>query len=108
MPAFKEFELVTDDEAIRRKEMRQWIHPKIVLLMLGGKWPEFRGFNFDAVEYFHCENGVLVPCDDATGEPIPGPNFKLVMIDDLSSPDPIMVIPDEFYNRIETDKEYKD
>jgi len=51
-----------------------------VKIMIGGKWPEFNGFNFDEVNHYEVHDGELVPCDSC-GDWIPGPNFKLIMSD---------------------------
>jgi len=51
---------------------------RLVKAMLGGEWPEARGFCFDAVDHFRCEDGRLVPYDGF--DPAPGPDFELVMI----------------------------
>jgi len=61
--------------------------PILVKFMLGGKWPEFHGFNFDAVHSYCLEkDGTLVPYDtDFGGEPVPGPSFALHLIDDVFS-----------------------
>jgi len=63
------------------------LSPILVKFMLGGQWPEFHGFDFDAVHSYRLEkDGALVPYDsDAGGNPVPGPSFKLEMIDDFIS-----------------------
>ena len=61
------------------------IEGDVVKAMLGGKWPEFHGFAFDAVPFWHVTSyGTLTPMDgeDKDSIPIPGPDFKLVMVDD--------------------------
>jgi len=57
----------------------------LVKEMLGGKWPDSgdskhwpSGFSFDDVPYFKVEDGYLVPWN--LGEPLPGPDFKLVIV----------------------------
>lgn len=57
----------------------------VVKAMLGGKWPEYHGFVFDQVLYWHVtSDGMLTPMDgaDKGANPIPGPDFKLTMVDD--------------------------
>ncbi len=51
-----------------------------VKTMLGGEWPEFKGFGFDQVNHYEVHDGELVPCD-MCGDFVPGPNFKLIMSD---------------------------
>jgi hypothetical protein len=60
-----------------------WLPRALVRKLLGDKWPEFHSFCFEAVDCFKLEDGVLIPYDGIDGEPVPGPNFKLVMIDDV-------------------------
>jgi len=52
------------------------LSPAMVKMLLGGKWPKFHGFNFNAVSSWLFENGELIPLDEL-GEEAPGPNLKL-------------------------------
>jgi hypothetical protein len=62
------------------------ISNELMLEMLGGQWPDSgestegwpRGFAFDEVDHWECEDGRLVPY--VGDEPAPGPDFKVVMI----------------------------
>jgi len=58
------------------------ISPALVKRFLGGEWPEFHGFNFDAVCYYRLEDGLLVPYD-GFGDIVPGPSFELTVVDDV-------------------------
>jgi hypothetical protein len=51
-----------------------------VLDLIGGKWPEVRGyegFSWSDVSHFVIENGVLIPVD-VCDNPVPGPSFEII------------------------------
>lgn len=75
------------------------ISPWLMKLILGGKWPEFHGFNFDAVHAFVLRPDLTIDPlasdfdDDECEDLAPGPSFKLKisMIDDVTSPVPKII-----------------
>jgi len=75
------------------KGVRVALSPWLVKRMLGGEWPEFHGFGFGAVHSYLLEkDGTLIPMDmGCGGEPVPGPSFKLSMIDDVFSDTPKLI-----------------
>ena len=61
------------------------ISKSLMLQMLGGEWPDSgesaywpSGFDFDRADHWRIEDGILVPY--LGDEPLPGPDFRLVMI----------------------------
>ena len=101
-------ELISRKEKKERDKRRKWIPSDIIKVMLGGRWPKFNFFNFGSVGVYHCEGIYLVPYDNIGDLPSPGPNFMLVMVDDIYSDHPVLVIPDKFKERIRFMSEYKD
>lgn len=78
--------VVTDfmphDESIKLNGTK--VPSKVVLAMLGGKWPFYSNggctFCWDAVDHFEMFDGELVPCDCCGGF-IPAPNLRLTISD---------------------------
>lgn len=73
------------DGLIEGKHLDGHIPRDLVLLMLGGEWPDSgmsdnwpSGFAWDRVDHFRCEDGLLVPYDGS--DPLPGPDFKLTIV----------------------------
>lgn len=94
-------ELVSGKEKKERDESRRIIHIEQVKAMLGGEWPKSNGFNFDAVDFYKAEDGMLVPHSDED-DLAPGPSFILFMVDDVSAfKRPVIIIPKELKEYIE-------
>lgn len=105
MAGAKTFQLLRPREAKKHIEAQRHISAEQLRIILG-KWPGFRGFNFDAVDLYRGKDGVLVPV--CCGDPLPGPSFMIVMLDDVFSPDPVIVLPDKFKDRVRFESEYKE
>lgn len=59
--------------------MNNRIDNSVVLNLLGGKWPEvkgYEGFCWNSVSHFTIEDGMLIPVD-ACDNPVPGPSLIL-------------------------------
>lgn len=71
---------LSESDVINHIIKGKFIPAALLKAMLDGKWPK-HPFNFDSIDRFRIIRGTLVP-DDGTGEPAPGPDFKLVMVND--------------------------
>jgi hypothetical protein len=91
-----------------RSSVRNGISADIVKLMFGGEWPEFNGFDFESVDFFICEDGVLVPYHEIGGAPLPGPGIVLTMVDDLTPEESFLVVPDSFEGKIRFERDYQE
>ena len=63
--------------------MNNRVDNSVVLNLLGGKWPEvkgYQGFCWDAISHFVIENSMLIPVD-TYNNPIPGPTLILEAIE---------------------------
>ena len=105
MTCVKTFAIARPREARKYIEAQRHISADQLKIILG-KWPEFKGFNFDAVDLYRGKDRVLVPV--CCGEPLPGPSFVIVILDDVFSPDPVIVLPDKFKDRVRFESEYKE
>ena len=80
------------------------ISPEFVRALLGGEWPSedrTRGFCFDAIDHFRIVDGTLVPF--AGFDEAPGPDFKLIMLPFLETPE--MYLVHSFLDKLEDLKE---
>jgi len=65
-----------------QKQKLLFLSTEFVLLLLGGKWPNYKECGFEEVDCWKLIGNQLVPCDFA-GDEIPLPNLMLSVNDDV-------------------------
>lgn len=84
-------ETVAVDKSRKKERDYRVFPPEQVKVLSGGTWPEFHGFGFNCVEMYKRDKDMLIPCDSC-GEPVPGPNFMAVLLDNAVRPSKIMLM----------------